>query len=313
MRTLVVGAGAVGGYFGGRLLEAGRDITFLVRPRRAAQLSEFGLRIRSSFGNVTIPHPPTIDAHALDTPFDLVLLSCKAYDLPDAIAAFAPAVGPHTLIVPLLNGMSHLDALDAKFGAGRVLGGHCLIASTLDKESGEIVHLNDIHALAFGERDGAMSDRVLAVDRLMETARFEHKASPNILLAMWEKWVFLATLAGATCLCRAAIGDIAGAPGGRELMLQLFEDCRRIAEQAGYPPRAAFLDATRPALTAENSHLTASMLRDIEAGAPVEADHIIGDLLARGESKLLQVVYTALKAYEARRNRIRVQSSASAP
>src|SRR3954452_13107128 len=115
MRTLVVGAGATGGYFGGRLLEAGRDVTFLVRPQRAAELARSGLRIRSPLGDAVLPNPPTLQA--VDQTCDLVLLSCKAYDLDSAIAAFAPAVGPHTVIVPLLNGMRHLDVLDQRFGS----------------------------------------------------------------------------------------------------------------------------------------------------------------------------------------------------
>jgi 2-dehydropantoate 2-reductase len=301
MRTLVVGAGAVGGYFGGRLLEAGRDVTFLVRPRRAEELADSGLRIRSRAGDVTLANPPAILAENLTTAFDAVLLSCKAYDLAGAIASFAPAVGRETVIIPLLNGMRHLDVLDDKFGRDRVLGGQCLIAATLN-EKREIVHLNDTHALSFGERDGRISERVLAIDRLMEGARFGHRASPNIVLEMWEKWVFLATLAGSTCLFRAPIGDIRAAPGGSDFILDLFEECRSIAVAEGYPPGEAFLERTRALLTAQGSPLTASMLRDIEAGAPIEADHIIGDLLARAGGSLLSIVYAALKAYESRRS-----------
>src|SRR5580704_4003416 len=303
MRTLVVGAGAIGGYFGGRLLEAGRDVTFLVRPRRAEELADSGLRIRSRLGDATILKPPTTLATNLRSTFDLVLLSCKAYDLAGAMASFAPAVGPETAILPLLNGMRHLDILDDKFGPERVLGGECVIAATLNDKR-EIVHLNDSHAVSFGERDGSMSDRVMAIARLMDGARFDHRASPHIVLEMWEKWVFLATLAGSTCLLRATIGDISAAPGGKDLVLGLFEECRSIAAAQGYPPRVSFIEPTRATLTAKGSPLTASMLRDIEAGAPIEADHIIGDLLARGHTTLLPIVYCGLKAYEARRRRM---------
>lgn len=302
MRILVVGAGAVGGYFGGRLLEAGRDVTFLVRPRRAEELADSGLRIRSRFGDVTLSKPPAILAANLGSVFDLVLLSAKAYDLESAIASFAPAVGPGTVILPLLNGMRHLEVLDDRFGPDRVLGGQCLIAATLNEQR-EIVHLNDAHAISFGERGGTMSERVTAIDWLMDGARFDHRASPNIVLEMWEKWVFLATLAGGTCLLRGTIGDIAAAPGGSDLVLALFEECKSLAVAQGYPPREPFLKRTRAILTATGSPLTASMLRDIEAGAPIEADHIIGDLLARGEGPLLPIVYSHLKAYEARRSR----------
>ena len=306
MRTLVVGAGAVGGYFGGRLLEAHRDVTFLVRPRRAAELAAAGLRILSRMGDATIPTPRTILAEDLaQSPqaFDLVLLSLKAYDLANALASFAPAVGPETAILPLLNGMRHLEALDQRFGETRVLGGKCVIAATLS-ETREIVHLNKSHSISFGERDGIMSERVLAIRDLMAGARFEAQASGTILLDMWEKWVFLAALAGATCLMRSAVGGIAAAPGGPDFMLRLLDECRSVAASAGYPPRDAFLANVRQMLTATHSPLTASMLRDIENGAPIEADHVIGDLLRRGSGlALLPVVYTHLKAYEARRAR----------
>jgi 2-dehydropantoate 2-reductase len=300
MRTLVVGAGAVGGYFGGRLLEIGRDVTFLIRPRRGHQLYTSGLRIQSRYGDVMIPRPPTILALDLDTHFDLVLLSCKAYDLDNAIASFAPAVGPDTVVLPLLNGIRHLDVLDERFGSDCVLGGTVFIAATLN-EKGEIVHLNDRHGVTFGERDGTVSDRVKEIDRLMDGARFDHLASSNVLHEIWQKWVFLATLAGGTCLARSSIGDIVAAPGGRELVLGLLEECQTIAAAAGYPMSESYLETTRNLLTAAGSPFTASMLRDIEANAPIEADHIIGDLLARGDSPLLRIVYTVLKAYEARR------------
>src|ERR1700674_394374 len=122
MRILVVGAGAIGGYFGGRLLQAGRDVTFLVRPRRGAQLAETGLVIRSPFGDVTLPAPPTVMADAMHAPFDLILLSCKSYDLQSAIDSLAPAVAANSAILPLLNGMGHMDYLAERFGGGAVLG-----------------------------------------------------------------------------------------------------------------------------------------------------------------------------------------------
>src|SRR6059058_7109 len=128
MRILVVGAGAIGGYFGGRLLQSGADVTFLVRPKRAAELAEAGLVIKSPLGDAALKNPPTVQADNLNKTFDLVLLSCKAFDLHDAINSFSPAVGPDTAIIPLLNGMRHLDSMDAKFGRGRVLGGLCAIA-----------------------------------------------------------------------------------------------------------------------------------------------------------------------------------------
>jgi len=310
MRILVVGAGAIGGYFGGRLMEAGRDVTFLVRPRRAAELASAGLVIRSAAGDATLRAPPTVLAEHLGEPFDLVLLSCKAYDLDGAIASFAPAVGPRSAILPLLNGMRHLDVLDARFGPDRVLGGQCVIAATLD-DNRAVIHLDRNHQLSFGERSGALSDRIAAIAAAMTGAKFDAKASPDIVQEMWEKWVFLATLAGATCLMRAAVGDIAKAPGGTGIVLGLFDECRTVAEANGHAPRAAFAERARAVLTAAGSAFTASMLRDVERNAPIEADHIVGDLIRRGEAtgslpgdrSLLRIAYANLSAYEARRQR----------
>jgi 2-dehydropantoate 2-reductase len=306
MRILVVGAGSVGGYFGGRLLEAGRDVTFLVRPRRAGELARTGLAIRSPVGDVNLASPPTVAAERLSEPFDLVLLSCKAYDLAGAINAFAPAVGPDTAILPLLNGMRHLDLLEARFGAERVLGGQCLISAALDPE-GRILHLNETHMLSFGERDGARSQRAEAIAAELSGARFEARLSQAILREMWEKWVFIATGAGVTCLMRASIGDIVAA-GAVDLATALLDECAAIAARQGFAPSDAAMQRSRAIFTAPGSALTASMLRDIERGVPIEAEHVVGDLLRCGgqeteTSSLLRTAYLHLKAYEARRVR----------
>ena len=305
MRILVVGAGAIGGYFGARLLEADRDVTFLVRPRRAAQLAT-GLSVLSPFGNIDLTSPPTVRADSLRESFDLILLSCKAYDLEGAMDSFAPAVGPRTAILPLLNGMRHLDLLKARFGAEHVLGGQCLISAVLDPD-GRVLHLNDTQLLAFGELDGSRSARVEAIASILSGAKFDARPSQAILQEMWEKWVFIAAGAGITCLMRAAVGDIVTA-GAADLAAALLDECAAIASRQGFPPSEASIERSRTMLTAAGSPVTASMLRDIEKGAPVEADHILGDLLARAGQpadarSLLRIAYLHVKAYEARRAR----------
>ncbi len=302
MRILVVGAGAIGGYFGGRMLQAGRDVTFLVRPKRAAELANAGLVIKSPLGDVTLKSPPTVQADTLKEKFDAVLLSCKAFDLDDAIKSFAPAVGPNTAIVPLLNGMLHLGVLEKKFGPGCVLGGQCAIAVMLN-EAREVVQLAPLQTLSFGERDGKMSERVNALAEEMAAGNFGSRATNTIMQEMWEKWVFLATIAGSTSLMRTSIGNILAAPGGREFMLGMLDECSAVATAEGHAPRAPSIERTTGMLTTEGSPATASMFRDIKAGAPVEADHVIGDLIARGDAAKvpvprLRVAYTHLKAYE---------------
>jgi 2-dehydropantoate 2-reductase len=305
MRALVVGAGAIGGYFGGRLLQAGCDVTFLVRPKRAAELADAGLVIKSPNGDVTLKNPPTVQADKVNQKFDVVLLSCKAFDLDDAIKSFAPAVGPQTALIPLLNGMLHLEVLDKKFGRERVLGGLCAIAVTLNDKR-EVVQLAPMQSLNFGERDGKMSDRIRAIAEVFASGKFGSVASEHIVQEMWEKWVFLASLAASTCLMRTSIGNILAAPGGKDFILGMLDECSAVATAEGHGPSGPFFERVRGMLTTEGSQMTASMFRDIKAGAPVEADHVIGDLIARGDaSKVpvpkLRTAYTHLKAYEKQR------------
>ena len=303
MRILVVGAGAIGGYFGGRLLQAGRDVTFLVRPRRAALLSKHGLSIRSRFGDFHEPTPPLASTEGLAEPFDLILLSCKAYDLDSAITSFTKAVGPKTAILPLLNGMRHLDVLSDRFGAQRVLGGLAMISATIDADGG-IVHLNDLHTLAFGDLDGSRSQRIETLASTLVGAGFDARLTNEIRQEMWEKWVFIAAGAGITCLMRAAIGDIVAA-GASDLVTGIVKECAGIADAQGFPPRQLSLERARAAFTAAGSPLKASMLRDIERGMPTEGDHILGDLLRRAakpdDHSLLRIAYLNVKAYEAGR------------
>jgi 2-dehydropantoate 2-reductase len=301
MRVLVVGAGAIGGYFGGRMLQAGRDVTFLVRPKRAGELASAGLVIKSPNGDVTLKNPPTVQAGTIKDTFDVVLLSCKAYDLDDAIKSFAPAVGSQTSIIPMLNGMAHLDTLDSKFGRDRVLGGLCAIAVTLNEQR-EVVQLQPMQSLNFGERDGKKSDRVRAIAEAFALVNGAVQ-SEKVIHDMWEKWVFLASIAASTSLMRAPIGAIVAAPGGRDFLLGIVDECSAVAKAAGHEPGGPFFQRIKGMMTAEGSPLTASMFRDIKAGAKVEADHVIGDMIARADAAKipapkLRTAYTHLKAYE---------------
>ncbi|HZZ25449.1 MAG TPA: 2-dehydropantoate 2-reductase, partial [Roseiarcus sp.] len=311
MRILVVGAGAVGGYFGGRLFEAGRDVTFLVRARRAAELAKHGLTIRSPVGDFHLASPPTVLHEDLAQPFDLVVLSCKAFDLYGAITSLAKAVGPATAILPLLNGMRHIDRLVERFGAEHVLGGQCAISTTLGAD-GVVVHLNDWHALSFGELDGSRSERIEAIAAALLNAGFDAGLADNIRQEMWEKWVFIAAAAGITCLMRASIGEVVEA-GAADLALGLLNECASIAAAQGFPLREPALERGRTALTAAGSPLKASMLRDIEGGKPVEGDQILGDLLRRAKKpddrSLLRIATLHVKAYEAGRGRGEIAAS----
>jgi 2-dehydropantoate 2-reductase len=305
MRILVVGAGALGGYFGGRLVEAGRDVAFLVRPRRAEQIAREGLRIESPHGDADLK-PRTVLAGAVAGAYDLILLAVKAHALDAAMDDFSPAVGAGTTVLPVLNGMRHLDALAARFGPDRILGGVARIPATLGPE-GQVRHLGRDHDLTFGEVAGGPSDRARAVAAVSEGATFDARASERIVQEMWEKWVMLSALAAMTCMMRANVGDILASSGGREAMLEAFAETRAVAAAAGHEPRPAVMDAALGVLK-EGSPLTASMLRDIEGGGLAEGEHVLGDMVERAErsgvpTPLLRLARLHVAAYEARRGR----------
>ncbi|WP_045728705.1 2-dehydropantoate 2-reductase [Xanthomonas sp. GPE 39] len=308
MRILILGAGATGGYFGGRLAQAGVDVSFLVRPARAAQLRGDGLRIRSPHGDATIA-VTTLTADTLVSvadaqPFDLLLLSCKAYDLDSALEAVAPALHPDTCVLPILNGLRHYPLLDARFGAEHVLGGLCFINAVLDRD-GTVQHLAKPASLTFGERDGRGSDspRVRAFAAACTQAGLDHLATPRIAQEQWIKYTFLTALAAATCLMRAPIGAIVASDDGVALLCGLYAECVAVADTAGEPiPDAAQANALH-LLTRPGSPMKASMLRDLEAGHQVEAQHIVGDMLVRARNAghaapLLMAAYCHLQAYQ---------------
>ena len=306
MRVLVLGAGATGGYFGGRMVEAGCDVTFLVRPARAALLQANGLVVESPLGDIRTP-VRTVTREAAGDGWDVVLLSCKAFDLEDAIESVAGAVGAQTRVLPVLNGLAHLDRLDARFGAARVLGGLCAIAATLTRD-GVVRHLNRAHTFVFGARSDDQQDFCQELFADVGRAKVDCRRSDAIILEMWEKWVMLATLAASTCLMRAPVGDIMAAPGGGDFVTGLLDEIQAIATANGNASRPKPLATARKLLTEPGSGFAASMLRDVEGGGRIEADHIIGDLLRRGtaagvDTPRLRIAYAHLTAYEARRAR----------
>jgi 2-dehydropantoate 2-reductase len=317
MRLLVVGAGSTGGYFGGRLAQAGRDVTFLVRPARAATIRADGLRIVSPHGDVTLA-PKLVTAGGIEAPYDAVLLTVKAFSLEAAMEDLAPAVGPETMILPVLNGIKHVDTLIARFGREAVAGCVCKVATIVD-EQGRIVQLNKLQDLAYGEMNGQPSPRMEALDRFMRGAGFDARSSPTIEREMWEKWILLATLGGITCLMRGAIGDVEAAPGGAAFALAFLNEVTAVVTAAGVAPSETFLAATRGTVTQQGSPLTSSMYRDLQKGSPIEAEQILGDLLVRAgaagvATPLLAAAFTHLSIYQAQIGQVQVgQPKVAAP
>jgi 2-dehydropantoate 2-reductase len=307
MRILIVGAGAVGGYFGGRLAQAGRDVTFLVRAKRAEQIQAQGLRILSpNYGDLSV-RPRTITAAQIVSPYDIIFLSVKSYDLAAAIDDFAPAVGSKTVIIPVLNGMHHMDVLMERFGENAVLGGVCYVATEIDSQ-GRIIQLADFQRLIYGELDGQKISRMEAVHQVFQGAGFDTAISADILQDMWQKWVYLASVGAITCLLGGNIGEIVAVPGGTDLSLSALRECAAIASASGYPLSQAFLAEKSSQLTAPASSLTSSMYRGRKEQAPVEVDSILGDLIERGRkygvsARIVQAAFVSLTIYQQGRAR----------
>lgn len=304
MKVLVLGAGGIGGLVGGRLAQTGADVTFLVRGKRRAQLAEQGLRLASQFGDMTLPVKTVLQAE-LKPEFDLVLLTCKAYDLASAIDSIRPGTHPGTAILPLLNGLAHLEQLNQAFGAANVLGGTAKMQVTLTPE-GVVRQLNDWQTVTFGEQSGALTARVEQFQQLLAKTGIEAKASTNILGDLWFKLVHLATVAGMTCLMRANLGEIVRTPEGSALLKQFLQLNADIAAHAGHRPSEAFLASYRELFSKRDSLYEASMARDLEKGGPIEGEQILGFMLeqcrAAGLPDALHLAaYTHVKAYEERR------------
>ncbi|MDR6999610.1 ketopantoate reductase family protein [Neobacillus niacini] len=301
MRFLVVGAGAVGGYFGGRLLEKREDVTFLVREGRKKQLEETGLVIESIHGNVILS-PNTILAGAEAGSFDVILLSTKAYHLEGAIESIQPYVGPETVILPLLNGILHIEKLIEKFGEERIIGGLCFIETTLDQQ-GRIIQTSEKHDLVFGERTGERSDRVVKIEDAFNGSKVGYRLSENIKLDLWNKYLFISTMSGITTLMRAPIGPILEQAAGKAVVAQLINEIVSIMHRINAPLPERIETQLMKQMESLAYFMKSSMQRDMEKSLPVEADHLHGYLLGIAHSEqistpVLEAVFANLKVYE---------------
>jgi 2-dehydropantoate 2-reductase len=306
MRILIVGAGAIGGYLGACLTRGGRDVTYLVRPARAAQLAGRDLQVSGVDGAFSVP-ARAIVAEDVREPFDVILVAVKSYSLDTVIPQFAPAVGSSTAIIPMLNGMRHMGSLNARFGAARVLCGAAMFSANLTSDGGVILNTPNPY-ITFGEQADGLGERTKSLAALLTVDGFEARSSDVAMLDMWEKWAGIAANTSATGLMRAAVGDILLAPGGRKLLLDLLQETFAVATAAGFKPRSAFRELLTTFFTTEGSTVVASPLRDIERAATTEGEIIIGPYADHARAlgvptPLLDLARCHFAAYEARRKR----------
>ncbi len=315
MKVLILGAGAVGGYWGARLAQAGFDVTFLLREKRAETVRRNGLVVKSPKGDFTVPVKViTKGPHGKleGGPYDVVILACKGYDLPSAMDSIAPAVGAHTTIVPILNGHMHFATLDARFGKEKVAGGLARISGMLGP-NGEILH-SGASGVSFGERGGGERDgsaprqALVELDAACRKSGIDGGLNANINQDLWDKWVMLGSIASMCAAMRGTVGDIMEAEEGAAIMGEILDECCNVAAAEGYRISDKVASGLRAGLTQKGGKAVASILGDIEKGGAVEARQIVGDMLARARrhgiaAPNLRFAYAHLQTYEARRAR----------
>ncbi|WNF23794.1 ketopantoate reductase family protein [Mesobacillus jeotgali] len=302
MKILIVGAGAIGGYFGGRLLEKGENVTFLVREKRQQQLRSFGLVVESIHGNMHFTEPKTVLTGENVEPYDVILVSTKSYHLEGAIKDITPYVGDKTMVLPLLNGIAHVDALEEAFGTENVIGGLCFIETTLAQD-GKIIQTSPIHDLVFGERTGEKTQRILQLEQAFSGTKASFRLSEKIQQEMWHKYLFITSLSGITSLFRSPIGPIRDQEHGWNTIEKLVNEAAAIMEKIGAPLAEGAIDATLGKMNEIGHGMKSSLQRDMEKSLLTEADHLFGYLLENAkksglEASILSAIYANVKVYE---------------
>ncbi|MGW9529549.1 ketopantoate reductase family protein [Paenibacillus terrae] len=301
MRFLIVGAGAIGGYFGGRLIQKGEDVTFFVRPSKKSRLKEKALIVKSVHGNFHTPIRAITNGEAVE-PFDCIIVAVKAYHLHQLQFNLEPYIGEHTMILPLLNGYEHFDSLRKQFGPEKVLGGLCYIETTLDHD-GSVVQTSPFHRIVFGEWNGGQSERTQILLNHLDHAGFTVTQSQDIQREVWQKYIFVASLSGITTLMDASVGTILATAESRAIYEKLLHEMVTLARNAGMPIDSELEAHTLKTMDSLRPEMMSSMQRDMLKKLPIEASHLHGSLLALAAGShdaypILETVYARLKVYE---------------
>ena len=284
MKIVIFGTGGVGGYYGGRLAQQGADVTFLARGAHLAAICESGLRVESVDGDFTIhPAQATDSAHSIGEA-DLVILATKAWQLDEAISEMKPLIGKETVILPLLNGMEHMQRLFDVFSAEHVIGGLCRI-SVFIAAPGVIRHVGVKPYIAYGEWDNSTSERIQPIHDLFRSINGIVAEIPaDIQIAMWEKFIFIAGTSGVGAYTRQTIGEYRANPETRSMLQHAMQETADIAYAKGVKLAVDFVDLTMKRIDTIDPSITASMQKDIMAGKPSELNEQTGAVIRMGKA-----------------------------
>jgi len=283
VKIAVIGAGGVGGYFGARLAQAGQNVTFIARGAHLAAMREHGLRVRSANGDLSInPVQATDDARTVGTA-DVVMIAVKLWSTADAIETARVMMGPDSAVVSFQNGVEAEDALVAAFGKARVLGGVANIAALIETP-GLIRHNGTMAILQFGELDGTRSPRIEALLEACKRAGIDARVPDDIIKAIWEKFVFLASLSAMTAVTRLPLGPLREDPDTRSLFRQLAEEVVAVGRAKGVPLGDGTADAMMTRLDGLPPDMVASMLGDLKRGNRLELPWLSGGVVEAGRT-----------------------------
>ncbi|MEV5493280.1 2-dehydropantoate 2-reductase [Streptomyces bobili] len=271
-RVLVVGAGATGGFFGAHLVRADRDVTFLARPARAAALRSEGLRLSTARGETALA-ARSVTAAELDGAYDIVLLSVKADALPAALDDISPAVGESTVIIPFLNGVDHIEAIEERF-PGRLLGGVVKVAAQLTADS-VIAVSGPTASMEIGELSGEVSERARRAADVLDVEGYDFSLSNSIRTSLWHKWVFISAVSVICCTATGTIGDVVAVPGGAEFAAAVLEEAVAISGAAGHPLPAAHHEWLHAFVTQAGSPFAPSLYRDLLDDRHTEVEAVL--------------------------------------
>jgi 2-dehydropantoate 2-reductase len=284
MKFAIFGTGGVGGYFGGRLAEAGEEVTFIARGPHLAAIRKNGLAVESVAGDFRVLRAKASDDSASIGPVDAVIVAVKAWDVKAAASAMRPLVGPETVVIPLENGVEAPDELGAVLGARPVLGGLCKIVAYI-AAPGVVRHAGVEPSLAFGEMDGTESGRVRRLRTVFRRAKGVTVEEPrDIRVALWQKFVFIAAFSGVGSVTRSNAGAIRSAPETHAMLRECMRETQEVGRARGvalapdtFEKTLAFFDRSLP------EDATSSMQRDIQEGRPSELEYQTGAVVRLGK------------------------------
>jgi len=296
MKIAVMAAGAVGGYFGGKLALAGHEVTFIARGAHAAAIREKGLRVNSVHGDFVVDNARVTDDPATVGVVDIVLFAVKLWATEDAAALCRPLVGPDTLVIPLQNGVDAMERVTAVLGAEHVGGGIAKISAVI-AEPGLISHVSDFASIEFAEADSRPSERTTAFLAACQAAGFDAEIAGDIVKSLWLKFIFLTALSGMTTAARSPVGAITDCDEGLCAFRANMSETIQVGQSRGVALSDATLDRLMSFVTSLPPAMKASQLADLQAGNRLEAPWLTGAVCRMGrESGIATPVNDALYA-----------------